>query len=850
MTSDQIRQSFLEYFKKKDHTIVSSMSLIPRDDPSLLFTNAGMVQFKPLWTGSIPLPYRRAASTQKCLRTSDLDNVGKTKRHLTYFEMLGNFSFGDYFKEEAIEWAWEYLIDVLGIDKGKLSVSVFTDDDEAYDLWNKKIGLKTNRIFRLGEEHNFWGPAGNSGPCGPCSEIFYDLGEKFGCGKKDCAPGCECDRWPEIWNLVFPQFDQTVAGERKPLKNRGIDTGMGMERLTMVLQKKDTLFKTDLFFPIIEEICRIRNIDHGQNANKDIAINVIADHIRALVFAIGDGIIPSNEERGYVLRRILRRAVRLSRDLGQAETFLYKLAPLVVKMYKNAFPDLEERREEITLVIKSEEDRFITTLEKGLAQFEEISRKKQDITAEDAFKLYDTFGFPIELTNEIAEEKGLKVDEDGFLQMLDQAREISKTKAKFIPKGEWKIIKEGNGAFVGYDKNEIETEILRYNANENIIEIVLAESPFYAEAGGQVGDQGELIGKNYILKVLDTYWLQGMIVCHCEIVKGKFSPGSVIASVDMGIRKESARAHTSTHLLHAALRRVLGEHARQEGSFVEPGRFRFDFTHFKPLTEDEIIAIEDLVNEKILAAIPVKKFFTTLDEAKKLGAMAIFGEKYGREVRVVQIDDFSIELCGGIHIENTGEIGSFKIMSQEAAAAGIRRIDGLVSRKLFDHLRNNDGIIKELSRLVGSTNKDLVKWVNETQQQFRQIEKEYENALNELARTEAMVLLAKLYQEKNNFISQELKNYGPKGMRMVADMIREKAKDSVGFLYENVNNRISYLIFVGDNKVKTLPAVKLIKEISKILGGGGGGKPHLAEGGGGDPAKVKVAIEQLKKLIS
>ncbi len=850
MNSDQIRQSFLDFFKNKDHTIVSSMSLIPRDDPSLLFTSAGMVQFKPLWTGSIPLPYRRAASTQKCFRTSDLDNVGRTRRHLTFFEMLGNFSFGDYFKEEAIAWAWEYFIDVLGIDKKRLSVSVFEDDDEAYNIWHKKIGLSTDIIFRLGAESNFWGPAGNSGPCGPCSEIFYDLGEKFGCGKKDCGPDCDCDRFPEVWNLVFPQFDQTVSGERKPLKTRGIDTGMGLERLVAVLQNKDSNFQTDMFSPIIEEICRIKNIDYGKNKDNDISVHVIADHIRALVFAIGDGIVPSNEERGYVLRRILRRAVRLSRNLGEADAFLYKLAPLVVKMYMKAFPELETRREEITLVIKSEEDRFIATLEKGLAQFEDISRKNQDISAEDAFKLYDTFGFPIELTNEIAREKGLKVDDTGFLQMLEQAREVSKTKAKFIPKGEWKIVQEDSGVFVGYDKSEIETEILRYNAYDNIIEIVLAESPFYAEAGGQIGDQGELIGQNYMLKVQDTYWLQGMIVCHCEIIKGKFVPGPVVASVDLPMRKESARAHTSTHLLHAALRKTLGEHARQEGSFVEPGRFRFDFTHFKPLNEDEILAIENLVNEKIMAAMPVKKFFTTLDQAKKLGAMAIFGEKYGNEVRVVQIDDFSIELCGAIHLDNTGEIGMFKIISQEAAAAGIRRIEALVGMKLFNYLRSNSEILKELSRLVGSADKDLIKWVSETQQQFRRIEKDYEDALNELARTEAMVLLAKLYQEKSNFISQELKNYGTKGMRMVADMIREKAGDAVGFLYENVNDRVNYLIFVGDNKTKVLPAIKLIKEVSKVLGGGGGGKPHLAEGGGGAPAKVQAAIVHLKEIIS
>jgi alanyl-tRNA synthetase len=649
MKSNELRKSFLKFFEKKGHTIVPSMSLIPRDDPSLLFTSAGMVQFKPLWTGAVPLPYRRAASVQKCLRTSDLDNVGRTRRHLTFFEMLGNFSFGDYFKEEAIIWAWEYLTKILAIDASKLSVSVYEDDDEAYDIWHKKVGLNKDIIFRLGEEDNFWGPAGNSGACGPCSEIFYDLGKKFSCGKKTCAPGCDCDRFPEVWNLVFPQFNQTVAGERLPLKNRGVDTGMGFERLASVLQGKDSPFHTDLFFPIIEDIADHKKIEYGSSQDIDIAINVLADHTRALVFAIGDGIIPSNEERGYVIRRLLRRAVRLCKNLGIEDAFLYKLVPKVVDMYREAYPDLAERREEITLVIKSEEERFLATLEKGLVQLEEMTGSRKKISGEDAFRLYDTYGFPIELTKEIAKEKGIQVDEQRFMAMLHEAREMSKAKAKFIPKGEWKVLKQGAGSFVGYDSSTVETEILRYNEHDHTIELVLETSPFYAEAGGQVGEQGDITGKEYKLDVLDTYWYQGMIVCHCKLSSGKFTPGKVRAHVDMYKRKESARAHTATHLLHAALRETLGEHARQEGSFVEPGRFRFDFTHFKALSDDEINAIETLVNEKILSALPVEKFFTSLDEAKKMGAMAIFGEKYGDRVRVVKISDFSIELCGGIH---------------------------------------------------------------------------------------------------------------------------------------------------------------------------------------------------------
>lgn len=849
MKSNELRKSFLEFFKNKDHTIVPSMSLIPRDDPSLLFTSAGMVQFKPLWTGTIPLPYRRAASVQKCFRTSDLENVGKTRRHHTFFEMLGNFSFGDYFKEEAIVWAWEYLIEVLLIDKKKFYVSVYKDDDEAYNIWHKKIGLKTDRIFRFGKEHNFWGPAGNSGPCGPCSEIFYDLGKKFSCGKKTCVPGCDCDRYPEIWNLVFPQFNQTVAGDRLPLKNRGVDTGMGFERLAAVLQNKDSVFQTDLFYPIIEDIIKHKNLKYGEDRRIDVAINVMADHVRALVFAIGDGIIPSNEERGYVLRRLLRRAVRLCRNLGFEDPCLYKLVPKVIKMYENAYPDLTERREEITLVIKSEEERFLITLEKGLLQFEEIIKVKRAISGKDAFKLYDTYGFPVELTREIAKENNIKVDEKGFMAMMEKAREISKAKAKFIPKGEWEILKQGNGEFVGYEKTEIEIEILRYNEHDKIIEVVLKESPFYAEAGGQVGDSGEIVGKNYKLCVLDTYWFQGMIVCHCKIIEGKFAPGEVVARVDIKVRKESARAHTATHLLHAALRRTLGEHARQEGSFVEPGRFRFDFTHFKPLSDDEINAIENLVNEKILKNLPVEKFNTTLNEAKKLGAMAIFGEKYGNEVRVVKISDYSIELCGGIHLDNTGEIGLFKIVSQEAAAAGIRRVEAIVGLRLFEYLRKNVNTIKEISQILG-TDKDLIKKVDDFQERLKELEKLHEETDAQLARIKANELVKKLKKEKLKIIAQQFDKYTPDTMRLTADFIRKDVKDCMGILYQQVSGEINYLIFVGQDLVKKYPANKLIKEISKILAGGGGGRPHMAEGGGGDPKRILDAINYLKTKIT
>ncbi len=844
MNHFEIREAFLEFFKNKGHTIVPSMSLIPRDDPSLLFTSAGMVQFKPLWTGTVPLPYRRAASIQKCLRLSDLDNVGRTRRHHTFFEMLGNFSFGDYFKEEAILWAWEYLVDILKIDRNRLYVSVHKDDNEAFAIWRDKIRLDEKRIYRLSDDTNFWGPAGDSGPCGPCSEIYYDLGEKFSCGNKTCAPGCDCDRYSEVWNLVFPQFDQKISGERLPLKNRGVDTGMGLERLTSIVQQKDSNFQSDLFYPIIENISELISRKYGIEKNTDIDINIIADHIRALVFAIGDGIIPSNEERGYVLRRVLRRATRIGNNYGLNQAMLYKLVPTVVDLYKSIYPELLNHREEITLVIKAEEERFLMTLEKGIALFEELAKKKKSISGEDAFKLYDTYGFPIELTREIAREKNIDVDEEGFEKNLEQTREASRAKAKFSLCGKWKILKQGAGKFIGYEKSESETEILRYNESDKNIEIVLEESPFYAEAGGQVGETGEITGKNFKLNVIDTYWMQGMIICHCELANGKFSPGPVIARVDLMHRKESARAHTTTHLVHAALRRILGEHARQEGSFVEPGRFRFDFLHFKPLSNDEIKAIEDLVNQKILENLRVEKFWTNIDEAKILGAMALFGEKYGKEVRVVKIGDFSIELCGGIHLDYTGEIGLFKIMSQESAAAGIRRIAGLVGIHLMEEFRRYGSVIKSLSEFLGS-DKDIISKIEELQNRLKQTENIIHKQQAMLARFKADEIIDEFKSSK--WIVKKLDDFGMDGMRMIVDLLRDKTKEKYGVLYEIVNNRVNYLVFAGDTVKEKQPAHQLIKSVSKIIGGGGGGKPHLAEGGGGKPEKIPDLIKFFKE---
>lgn len=846
MTSPQLRKVFLDFFRERGHAVVPSSPLVPHDDPSLLFTNAGMVQFKPLWTGTIELPYRRATSIQKCLRLSDLDNVGRTRRHHTFFEMLGNFSFGDYFKEEAIAWAWEFLTRVLLIDTSRLLVSVHVADQEAYRIWRDKIGLASERVFRLGDDTNFWGPAGNSGPCGPCSEIYYDLGADFSCGKPSCAPGCDCDRYAEVWNLVFPQFDQTATGERVPLRNRGVDTGMGMERLLTIVQGQRSNFQTDLFRPIIDELAGLTGFEYGRDPRTDLAANVVADHVRALVFAIADGVIPSNEDRGYVLRRILRRAVRLARGLGVREPTLFRLVPRVVARYEDPYTELTERREEIGLVIKSEEERFLATLEKGLAQLETICQTQDTISCEQAFLLYDTYGFPIELTREIAGEKNIHVDDLGFAEKMEQARLTARAKTAFQPKGEWVILKEGTGAFLGYERFEVDTEILRYNRYDKYIDIVLAESPFYAEAGGQIGEKGTIHSASFDLEVIDTYWHQAMITCHGRLIKGEFSPAALVhARVDLVHRRESARAHTATHLLHAALRQVLGEHARQQGSLVEPGRLRFDFAHFRPLNQDEMAAIENFVNDKIMGALPVEKFLTTQAEARALGAMALFGEKYGDTVRVVRIPGVSIELCGGIHVDNTGEIGMLKIVGQESVAAGIRRVEAIVGMHLLADYRSVVGTIREAEQLLGGGS-NLTAKCRELMAQLQSAVRRNEQYLDQLARIEADRIAAGLSAQPSGYVLERLDNFGTTGMRLVADRLREKTRGVVGVLYEVEDGRMHYLVFVTDDLIERHPANRLIREIGKAIGGGGGGKPHLAEGGGGDPDRLAALRDVLR----
>ncbi len=851
MKSPEIRKSFLKYFEERGHTIVPSASLVPRDDPTLLFTIAGIVQFKPLFAGTIPLPYKRAASVQKCLRVTDLENVGKDCSHNTFFEMLGNFSFGDYFKKEAIEWAWEYLIKVLTIDKKRLYVSVFREDDEAYNIWAKDIRMEARRIVRLGEKDNFWGPAGGTGACGPCSEIFWDMGEEYGCRRPECYVGCDCERYIEIWNLVFPQYNQKLDGTRLPLKNRGIDTGMGFERLITAFQNAKSIYHTDLFKPIIDAVANYIGVEHGKDNTIDINLHIIADHVRALVFAITDGVIPSNEERGYILRKLLRRGLRAAQRLNYEEPILYRLVGVVVHIMKDVYPELVEKSNQIALIIKSEEERFLKTLTAGLAQFETIVKGKKVVEGRDAFKLYDTYGFPFDLIVELAHEQKIEVDQAGFDKAMEEQRLTSRKSAKFAEKGRWNIIKEGSGIFVGYERDSCETEIIRWLKIGDLYEIVLSETPFYAEAGGQIGETGKIKGEGFTLKVLDTFYSQGMIVHECHPAKGSpgtFKPGKVTAEVDLRHRRESARAHTATHLLQAVLKKVLGEHVRQEGSLVEPGEFRFDFLHFNPLSRNELELVEKGVYELIVDDIPVEKSFMPFAEARQRRAVALFGEKYGEVVRVVKIGDHSIELCGGIHVDRTCEIGMFKIQSESSAAAGIRRIVALVGTTAYNEMREQQDILEELTQLIGA---DPVKRI----QEMMIVKKELENKCERWARADAQAKALELVGKAEkltsfSFVTGRVPDADLDMLRLIADGVNEKIEHVVGLLFGEPKEKLNYIIFVSRELSKQFNAVELIKMVGEIIGGGGGGRSYLAEGGGGNKEKIDEAVQHLRQFLS
>lgn len=861
-TAAQIRSEFLKFFEKNGHTVVESSGLIPQNDPTLLFTNAGMVQFKDVFLGSDPRPYKRAATSQKCVRAggkhNDLENVGFTARHHTFFEMLGNFSFGDYFKKDAIRLGWEFVTKVIGLDKNLLYVTVFRDDDEAAEIWEKQEGVPKDRIYRFDEKDNFWA-MGDTGPCGPCSEIFVDRGQKYSCGKPTCGMGCDCDRFMEIWNLVFMQFERSSDGKLTPLPKPSIDTGMGLERVASVVQGVATNYDTDLFQDLIKAIGELAKVKYGQNEKTDGSLKVIADHCRATNFLIADGVLPSNEGRGYVLRRIMRRAIRHGRNLGFREPFFYKLTMPLIKLMGDAYPELKDKREYLESTIKLEEERFLTTLENGLRILEEemAKSKNKTISGEVAFKLYDTFGFPLDLTQVIAREKSFNVDEAGFQKAMETQRERSREHWK--GSGEeavGEVFKQLHqkgikSSFKGYDALACDGKVLAIIEEGKVVEktstgtfqIVVDQTPFYAESGGQVGDRGEISATNgFKAKVSDVKRPAGdVIVLFCEEAQGQLKTGEVAQqNTQRSLRALTAKNHTATHMLHHALRKFLGPHVKQAGSLVTPELLRFDFTHPKPLSDEELERIEDFINESISNAEVVDSEEMEKDKALAKGAIAFFGDKYGSKVRVISVGDYSVELCGGTHVRNTADIQMFKVLNENGIAAGVRRITAVTGPAVLKQLREKETQINDVMKVLRASG---VGEVIPKIEKLLTAERDLRKALETQSRKSAASTLDSWIADAATVnggkfirgIAQLSEGESPaKVLRDMADLIRSKVQNSVVALAAKDQNKGQSLLLVAVTKdlVEKYKANEIIKQVAPIIEGTGGGKPDLAQAGG------------------
>jgi alanyl-tRNA synthetase len=868
MTAKEIRSSFIDFFRQQGHTYVSSSPVIPQDDPTLLFTNAGMNQFKDILLGKGNRLYSRAVNSQKCIRVSgkhnDLEEVGHDTYHHTFFEMLGNWSFGDYYKKEAIAWAWELLTEVWKLPKDKLYATVFRDDREAAELWKKMTDIDPKRILRFDEKSNFW-EMGDTGPCGPCSEIHIDLGADH-CDRPGIPHTCQvnggCARFIELWNLVFIQFQRDETGNLNPLPARHVDTGAGFERLVAVLQHKKSNYETDLFQPIIHAIGKLVNQSFEESGDK-VAFQVIADHIRMLVFSIADGGFPANDGRGYVMRRILRRAARYGRKLHMHEPFIYKLVDTVGEVLGDTFPEIKERSRHIQTVIQSEEDHFNRTLDRGLDIFEKIKTdlqksKKVQIPGSEVFKLYDTYGFPADLTAILANEAGLKLDMTGFEQEMksqqDRARKAAKFKMSDIPADAWIVVNEGGSTnFVGYSEDAIETHVLKYSIHDNKLNLVLKDTPFYAESGGQIGDHGKIVMEGFELRVLDTYKYGDEIIHVCELPDNfEFQSDRVLASIDSDTRRQTEKNHTATHLLHAALRRTLGPHVQQAGSLVEPDRLRFDFTHHTRLSAEEIIQIERLINERIQEDIPLQINQDTFEQAKKRGAMALFGEKYGEVVRTIQIDDFSLELCGGTHVRQTGQIGLLIIINESSISAGVRRIEALTGKAAVNYLQKIRGRFQELGELLNSTEDELTEKTQDLIMSRRKLEKELEKLNSQLLKSSLSDIISSGQIIKGiNVISHQIPAVTIDQLKEIGDQIREHTDHTVALLGTRSEGKINFVCVVTDDliKKKQLHAGELVRKVAQVAGGSGGGKPHMATAGAKDEEKFEQAMHKIKELI-
>jgi alanyl-tRNA synthetase len=874
MTSHEIRRAFLKYFEERNHRIVPSSSLVPRNDPTLLFTNAGMVQFKGVFLNEETRDYTRATTSQKCVRAggkhNDLENVGKTARHHTFFEMLGNFSFGEYFKEGAIEMAWDLLIREWGLPAEKMWITIYLDDDEAFRLW-RKIGIPAERIVRLGEKDNFWA-MGETGPCGPCSEIVIDQGEGMGCGKPECAVGCDCDRYLELWNLVFMQFNRDASGKMTPLAKPCIDTGMGLERISAILQGVKSNFETDLFIPIIEEIKEIGRLSYGKDPKNDISIRVIADHSRAATFLINDGVLPSNEGRGYVLRRIMRRAMRHGKMIGIDHPFLYQTSLKAVDLMKEAYPELRETEAIVSRVIRNEEERFSETLDSGLKILREElgrlkERKEKVLSGEVAFRLYDTFGFPLDLTAEILQEEGLSLDEEGFKSQMEEQRQKSKQAWQGMGEGKAKEIyrrvsNEGiRSEFTGYEETQCESRILKLIKGDDDVssglegeevEVITEMTPFYGETGGQVGDRGVIFQEAFSLEVEDTLRpLEGLIVHKARVKRGAVKVGmEATLKVDPDRRQAIALNHTATHLLQAVLREALGSHVHQAGSLVAPERLRFDFTHFAPIEKEKFEQIEATVNQKIRENIKVETKIMDVEEALQTGAMALFGEKYGEKVRVIRVSDFSIELCGGTHSSRTGDVGFFKMLYETGVAAGVRRIEALTGEGAYQFIRDEERQLEEIAAALKSAPGEIAHRVERLLQRQKELEREIESFRAKMAHEEISGLLSLVREVKGvKVLSVRLDGKDPKRLREYVDQLKGKIGSGIVLLGSQNEGKVSLLMGVTEDLARRFKANELVKKIALRVGGTGGGRPDFAQAGGTDPEKLDEALKAIDDLI-
>lgn len=868
---NELRKMFLEFFESKGHLAMKSFSLVPHNDNSLLLINSGMAPLKPYFTGQEIPPRRRVTTCQKCIRTGDIENIGKTARHGTFFEMLGNFSFGDYFKHEAIAWTWEFLTQVVGLDPERLYPSIYLEDEEAFEIWNKEIGISAERIFRFGKEDNFW--EHGSGPCGPCSEVYYDRGEKYGCGKPDCTVGCDCDRYIEVWNNVFTQFDNDGKGNYTELEQKNIDTGMGLERLAAVVQDVESIFDVDTICALRNKVCEISGKEYQKKYEWDVSIRIVTDHIRSATFMTSDGIMPSNEGRGYVLRRIIRRAARHGRLLGIDGTFLADLSNTVIEGSKDGYPELEEKKDFIFNVLTQEENKFNKTIDQGLtilADMEEKMRKSESTCLEggEAFKLYDTYGFPLDLTKEILEEKGFTVDEEGFAKaMQEQKKKARETRKVTNYMGADVTVYESidpaiTSTFVGYDRLSHDSKITVLTTESEIVEaltdgevgtIIVDETPFYATMGGQSADTGIITWADGEFQVEDTVKLLGGKVGHIgKVVRGMLKVGDTVTlQVNEANRADTCKNHSATHLLQKALRTVLGSHVEQAGSFVNGDRLRFDFSHFSAMTKEELDRVEKLVNEKIMEAIPVETKIMSLEDAKKTGAMALFGEKYGESVRVVQMGDFSTELCGGTHVLNTASIMLFKIVSERGVADGVRRIEALTGNGVLKYYSDMENTLHKAASLVKTTPAELVQKLEHMMTEMKALQSENESLKSKAAKEalgDVMDQVAEVSGVK--VLAAKVPGVDMNGLRDLGDQLKAKLGEGVVVLISDKDGKVNMVAMATEGAMqKGAHAGNLIKGIAALVGGGGGGRPNMAQAGGKNPAGIDQAIAEVSEVL-